>query len=83
MEISLRNILHYALASAEPGVSLHGLYMSEVERVRYADDVEMQRLVSNPAAAARTTVRTLFEAFNWNDVREEMMEQWQRSIDAM
>lgn len=82
-EINLRNILGYALASSEPGVSLHALYMAQVKEIHYNRDVDAQDLIASPSSIARSVLRSIFEKFNWNDARDDMMETWQRSIGVV
>jgi hypothetical protein len=80
VDVTLTGAMNRLLVSAQPGVHLGGEFRSRVTTIHIEETVALSDLRTDAQSVARRIVRRLFEMFNWNDPREEMLRGWQEKL---
>lgn len=71
------------LASFEPLVSLFDSYESQEETIEFSQNFQMVELQVNAEEIARRIAKNIFHVFNWTDVLDGVIQQWQDKLLAM
>jgi hypothetical protein len=78
--ILLRGSRDRILVSRPPAGPLFSDYIAKVEPISVEGIVEMTDLRADSLAVARKFIRRIFELFNWNDFRDEVLQGWQKQL---
>ena len=80
IRIVLHGVEHWALAAGEPAVIWHSFYQSRTQQITSDAKVNTAELFGNPLEHARVAIRDIFTRFNWHDVGDTTIADWQDRI---
>lgn len=82
--IQIENRLHgvegWALAAGDQNLIWHSFFQCKIAEVNLDRTLDVQELVANPMTPAVSSIKRLFEAFNWLDASPQMIRQWQEKL---
>jgi len=79
LTVRLTDTQNRVLASFGEG-SLHGNYVCRESQVEADIECTAAELAASYDELARKAIRRVYELFNWNDSREELISQWQEKL---
>lgn len=79
LEVGLRNVEMWALASGQPGVLWHGFYQAHTNDIRLSSDIE--NVLADPVVSAASMLKRLFEYFDWT-ATDVTIKNWQDRLMA-
>lgn len=66
------------LLALPPATELSSAYTAKIEPIKVSGTVEITDLRTDPQAVARRFIKRIFELFNFNEVREGILQDWQQ-----
>lgn len=80
VDITLTGTMSRSLISTYPAAPVPLDFTARIDTVSVSDEVEMTELRSETQGAARKLIKNIFELFNWNNPREDVLQGWQRDL---
>jgi hypothetical protein len=80
IQVVLHNVEGWALASGEPSVIWHSFRQAQVPRISSDREIAATTLVGDPLGSGRVAIREILEKFNWHDVSDRTIGDWQEKI---
>jgi hypothetical protein len=77
INLMLRDIDRWALASGEPAIVWHRFYQSRIPMIDASMDMPASDLIEDFARSAIPAIQEVFQGFNWNDASTNVITQWQ------
>lgn len=80
IEVGLRGVKGYGLASNDFGIHLHDAYPVQFDDPHFQREIAIEQLIGDPWGCAREATLRLFEQFGWLDAVPRMVEQHQHAL---
>ena len=80
VEMTLTGTMNRSLIATYPAVPMPLDFTARIDTVSANEQVEMTELRSDTQGVARKLIKDIFELFNWNNPREDVLQGWQREL---